>query len=158
MEELENEIRAIGKLCVGEVHKNVVTVFQHGNLPKSHYYFFDMELCNFNLENYLQRLWEPTNDETMSVKSQSRAIIRWSTRMNSVLNIMSQIACGLEYIHGHNEIHRDLKPRNSILPIVSSIDRSTVLFSEKEAVWKISDFGISAEGSTSMARTTRYSR
>jgi len=30
-----------------------------------------------------------------------------------IWTVMSQIASGVEYIHGEHQIHRDIKPRNS---------------------------------------------
>ena len=64
-EEMNSEIRAVVKLCTPGGHKNIIAVLRHGKLPNSHYYFFDMELCEFNLEQYINLLWQPTDLETM---------------------------------------------------------------------------------------------
>lgn len=35
-------------------------------------------------------------------------------RVMGIWNIVMQVANGLAFIHHHNEVHRDLKPRNGI--------------------------------------------
>jgi len=61
--EVQNEIHAVNKLCSESVaHENVVAVYRYGNLVNSPaVYFFDTELCKFNLDTYIPRLWEPTS-------------------------------------------------------------------------------------------------
>ena len=48
--------RNIEKLCKLGIHENIVSVLQHGKLSNSAFYFFDMKLCDFNLETYAQTL------------------------------------------------------------------------------------------------------
>jgi serine/threonine protein kinase len=108
LKDIQNEIRAVEKLCVKSTHENIVSVLQHGNLADSPYYFFDMDLCAFNLETYLLLLWKETKDDIGMEVPQCRD----RSSMRSIWNIMSQIANGLAFIHTHHEIHRDLKPRN----------------------------------------------
>jgi len=44
-EDIDNEVRAITKLCKSR-HSNIVHVIDHGPLkPDSAFYFIDMELC-----------------------------------------------------------------------------------------------------------------
>jgi len=45
----------------------------------------------------------------------------WRTDMN--LEVMYQIANGLDFIHRRNEIHRDVKPQNSTFFIERITDR-----------------------------------
>ena len=54
---MENEMRAISKLCNPGANSNIVSVLKWGRLRASPYFFFDMELCDFNLETYISRLW-----------------------------------------------------------------------------------------------------
>lgn len=114
-EEIANEIRAVLKLCRG-THENIIEVLGHGKLNNTSYHFIDMELCDFNLESYIDTLWSPVPDDekanldgTMNVKFQNP-----NFRMRYIWIIMHQIACGVAYIHSQKEVHRDLKPRNSI--------------------------------------------
>ena len=106
-EDIENEIRAINKLCSIR-HEHIVHVYTHGTLnPNSSYYCIDMELCSMNLEEYIQgkktaglRYWFPASTPE---------------DLLNVLEIMIQIMTGLSYIHGANEVHRDLNPQNGII-------------------------------------------
>jgi len=111
---VEREVHAIQRLCVGpETHRNIVQVMNHGLLWNSPYYYIDMELCDLNLEDYIQ---EKTPSNTVGslpcfIKGGGLdALIQTWT-------IMSQIASGVEYIHSEHQIHRDIKPGNGILVI-----------------------------------------
>ena len=116
-EEIQNEIRVVDKLCApATAQENIVIVLKHGTLRNSPYYFFDMELCDFNLEHYIPVLWEPTSLEKITLHSEKEAPVNFSSRMKYIWSIMCQIAKDLAFIHDQNEVHRDLKPRNSTKP------------------------------------------
>ena len=50
-------MRAVTKLCNSEMHVNIVAVLNFGKIPRSYFYFLDMEFCDFNLDTYIQRKW-----------------------------------------------------------------------------------------------------
>jgi serine/threonine protein kinase len=102
-EDIRNELRALDKLCTHHVD-NIVRLLRHDFLPQSVFYYIDMELCSFNLEDYIQGGWP----NGFGVKSHfaSRAIL-------VIWEILGDIAKGLAFIHSLKEVHRDLKPRNS---------------------------------------------
>jgi serine/threonine protein kinase len=109
--DIDNEVRAIMKLCGKENHKNIVSVLKWGELPNSAYYFIDMELCDLNLAVYIHRTDAPSPSESLpyfikDASSDLRALQIW--------NIMRHIAGGIKYIHSHNLVHRDVKPANGI--------------------------------------------
>jgi len=109
-ETIENEIRAIKKLCSGS-HPNIVEVLRIGELNKLSYYFIDMELCDISLYEYIYR------DDSKPLPDAVPYFIKDATSQVKELqiwNIMTQIANGVAFIHSHNEIHRDLKPQNSM--------------------------------------------
>lgn len=62
-------------------------------------YYIDMELCDSNLEQFIQ-------DRSLS----GTQVIS----MEQIWIIMLHIARGVAFIHTQEEIHRDIKPRNSI--------------------------------------------
>jgi len=111
-EDVRNEVRAVEKFCQpGGKCQNIVVVLRHGLLPNSPYYYFDMELCDFNLERFADNLWKPAAWEEML--GRARFDVDIDSRMKRVWGIMSHVASGVQYIHVHQEIHRDLKPENS---------------------------------------------
>jgi len=112
MHDVQNEIRAVDKLCEMGSHQNIVSVLQHGRLNNSASYFFDMELCDFNLETYAQTLWPQTTWEAM-LKPDDKSIVDLNMRIKQIWKVMKEIACGVLFIHLQGEVHRDLKPGNS---------------------------------------------
>ena len=134
IDDILNEVRAVKKLCNGD-NINIVRVTNHGTIQRS-FYFIDMELCNHNLETYMMELqWVPTAE---------------------VWDIMKDVANGLTYIHAQSQVHRDLKPRNSSHQIFK-VD-CLVLYSKHDQLWKVGDFGLTAEGTSKKKWTTRYMR
>jgi serine/threonine protein kinase len=97
-------------LCQSPGHENIVSVLRHGYLQNESYFFFDMELCQLNLDTYIKRDWTPTILQKMQYLTISMPP---RTRIRHVMLIMTQIVNGVSYIHAHKEIHRDLKPSNS---------------------------------------------
>ena len=84
-EDLENEIRAVDKLreAAAGQEENIVIVTSHGTLSDPLYYFFDMELCDFNLQHYI-----------------------------TVLGVANRINCRLEFeIEGNLDYYESNRPR-----------------------------------------------
>jgi len=94
---------------VNDVSRNIISVFKHGWLKKSPYYFIDMELCDLNLEAFIyseyisdfQMVFNPRSEPSKDVQ------------VRNMWMIMLDIVRGLRYIHRHGQVHRDIKPRNS---------------------------------------------
>lgn len=104
--QVDNELRAIGKLC-GGADENVVKVFNFRNrvtFDTEPCAFIDMESCDWNLDQYIGGMW-------------SYGIVHTTleVRRNEIWSIILQIAKGLKHIHGEKEVHRDLKPQNGII-------------------------------------------
>jgi serine/threonine protein kinase len=79
-------------------------------------YFFDMELCDFNLDTFAKTLWEPAPYEKLLFDSGPATADNIELRIKQILHIMEQIGAGLQFIHRYKQVHRDLKPENSIAP------------------------------------------
>jgi serine/threonine protein kinase len=111
-ESIKNEVRAVAKLCKPGTNKNIVSVFRHGTLTASHFYFLDMELCELNLEHYIERKWTPLITAKVPYFTNEQPT---RMRTSQIWDIMEDISSGVGFIHLQNEIHRDLKPRNGKL-------------------------------------------
>jgi serine/threonine protein kinase len=97
-------------------HRNIVQVLQHGWLQSDSYYFIDMELCGLTLGDYI-------NDRATFVQQSPNLLndpifvphdCPTQQHLLNVWTITHHIGQGLEFIHGEQYAHRDLKPDNSI--------------------------------------------
>src|SRR5271154_4477845 len=100
--EVLNEIRAAEKLCGPGANRNIVPLFHHGRLANSHYYFLDMELCDLNLEDYIQRKWPSMVKEQIELFVNVDQLDSKS-RQGQFWGIMRDIANGVAYIHSNGE-------------------------------------------------------
>jgi serine/threonine protein kinase len=62
-----------------------------------------------NLEDYIYGNSPKQESLPRFVKTASSLV-----KSSQIWNIMRQITSGIAFIHSHEEVHRDLKPRNSI--------------------------------------------
>jgi serine/threonine protein kinase len=108
--EILNEFRAIKKLCIPPSHENLVAVYRYGKLTESLYYYIDMEVCDLNLEEYIYEF----DFKNPSTSHEGQTLLALHTK--SLMQIMRDISRGLTFIHENREVHRDIKPRNSICP------------------------------------------
>jgi serine/threonine protein kinase len=76
--------------------------------------FIDMELCGINLHEYIKEARSETKTKyPCFIQNVSHAM-----SAAQIWNIMRQIASGVAFIHSLDEVHRDLKPKNSLSPRV----------------------------------------
>jgi serine/threonine protein kinase len=118
--DVNNEIKALDLLFRDGQHSNLVEVIKHGWLEMGgSFYFIDMELADLSLYDYIQYVFDnqplrsaigfgPGFDPIFSSKDCSQL-----QRLHSTCAIGSQVANGLEFVHGTGHVHRDLKPQNS---------------------------------------------
>jgi len=99
---VQKEVQAIEKLCGPGTHGNIVQVFDHGLLSQYPYYFIDMELCDFNLHDFIHR----------ETAESSEFVAQLDGSISQIWTIMSQLASAVEFIHGQGQVHRDIKPAN----------------------------------------------
>jgi len=71
-----------------------------------------MELCGLNLETFIHSEHMPSYERDFYplLKPGSQLPL---LRFESMWPIMLDIVNGLHFIHRHEQVHRDLKPRNS---------------------------------------------
>jgi len=121
-EDIANEIKAVTQLCAEGVHKNIVAVLNHGWLKSSPYYFIDMELCDFNLETFIYNIDFDRFKSDFETTGKSMEEVR----LGNLWTITIDIVRGLHFIHGHGQVHRDLKPRNGIASKGSHFNSSSL--------------------------------
>jgi serine/threonine protein kinase len=88
---------------------NIVQVFQYGKHEIGGGYYVDMELCDLNLDRYLE------GEELPNLKKWSelrKRAVQYGTT-SDIFDIVGDIIDGLIFIHGQGEAHRDLTPQNS---------------------------------------------
>lgn len=84
-----------------------------------------MEYCDINLEEYV-----------LCKRRNIHGLMDWDKAISAghgpfmVCAIMQQIMAGVSFIHGQNEVHRDLNPQNRTLQIRAMIDNSIIFIDE----------------------------
>jgi serine/threonine protein kinase len=76
--------------------------------------FFDMELCSGTLQDHIKGRfvqWMDYKDPNIPIKE----------KLSEMWSIMSQLASGVDFLHSHGVVHRDLKPTNSILTLYRAL-------------------------------------
>jgi len=116
--DVENEVKAISKICATDGNQNVICILKHGPLYSTDYYYIDMELCDINLADYIN----PAYDRTLLLpteelwKAKMPVVIMHTSKFRdhreNVYTIMGHIVSGLEFLHQHRLAHRDLKTKN----------------------------------------------
>lgn len=114
---IKNEMRIIDKVRENGGHSNIITILNYGRLNEERYYF-DMELCILNLEDYILGDFKSILGNR---KYYYPDFSRDTLSCLSLWGILSQIAQGLEFLHVNNEMHRDLKPRNGTISELLSL-------------------------------------
>jgi serine/threonine protein kinase len=71
-----------------------------------------MELCDLNLQTYINRKWTSTMEMLMPYFTIRD--VPPKLKLAQIWSIMEDIASGLDFIHSQGEVHRDLKPSNGI--------------------------------------------
>ena len=112
MTDIIKEFTVVQKLCEPGVHKNVVAVLGCGKLPAL-FCFIDMELCELNLGTYISRKWNQELEQSVPFLSEIHSSA--TREISQMGEVMTDIGRGVEYIHSHEMIHRDLKPQNGTL-------------------------------------------
>ena len=148
--DIEQEARAVNKLCMTP-HENIIKIYQHGRFsPESPNYYFDMELCDITLEEYIY-----------GRKTGVRGLVDWETAHKEgqheflVIAIMQELLRGLAFIHEQDEVHRDMTPQNGT---TSFNGVNSVLYSAASGWWKIADFGLTSSATSRRLRTTTGQR
>lgn len=111
VEDTNREANAILLLYKDGEHRNLIHVFSYGYKVEHGFFYIDMELCDFSLHDFIySKLSTPESINLWSIPEcsfQDTERASWNA-----WDIMEQISYGLEFMHGCNLVHRDLKPNN----------------------------------------------
>ena len=88
-------------------------------------YFIDMELCDLNLQDYIDRNWP----SAISLQMPFFTIdLPPRLKQTEIWSIMEDVTDGIEFIHSLDEVHRDIKPKNGKY-LIECVNSSPLLLS-----------------------------
>lgn len=115
--EEESIVQRIHKMWIDGRHANLIRVYRHGPIQGSVYgdYAIDMELCDYNLEIYL-------NKEQDLLTTQ-------------IFFIMSHLTEGIRFLHEQAIVYGRLKPKNgNLLSLNDNSNISSIVFNERKSM------------------------
>lgn len=113
VDDFETEVKAMKMVCQQRSHLNVIRLFDDGTIVPNSLYYIDMELCDINLEQYINGIGTIVGFHRLRDWAKSEPDLFLITA------IMQQLLSGLAFIHMQGQVHRDLKPRNGKLGSLS---------------------------------------
>jgi serine/threonine protein kinase len=127
-------------------HENIIKLLQPGFLPLNDRPYLLLEYLNGGnlleyLESYVMRTY---NNNKQKPKQMSTSLIQPPPLiriLNLVKKIMSQLLKGLNHLHQHRFIHRDLKPQNLLISTNNNNNDDSDNFNKIV----IADFGLARE-------------
>jgi serine/threonine protein kinase len=104
-------------------HANIINTFDHSWLKgSSKVYYIDMELANLTLADYIYNEGNPLSLDAEAIQPLSPVFVDRKScsllkRAYNMWIIGLQIGLGLEFMHGLELVHRDLKPTNGMVSV-----------------------------------------
>lgn len=110
MEDMKRETANI--LNLGS-HPNLVNVIGHATLENTNLtsYYIDMELCDYDLHEYIYSIRAGKCLIRALQGSDASVVLK---ELLDMLKVMNDITNAAMYIHRKGNVHRDIKPKNSM--------------------------------------------
>lgn len=101
--------------------QNIIEILDHGWIKSYfNFYYIDMELCDLSLRDYID-YHQLKKESFFDANTMQATTPVFTQRHRTVLEkfqnmwmIGLHIARGLEFMHAHKQVHRDLNPRNGM--------------------------------------------
>jgi serine/threonine protein kinase len=115
-EDVDNEAKATTAILKAGRHVNIIEFFEHGWLRgENRVYYIDMELADITLSDYIA-CFRTNQVPSLSIHQPEflhpSDALPFDARLVNALEICRHLACGLEFLHFHECVHRDVKPSN----------------------------------------------
>lgn len=109
---LDPELSRIDNLWIEGKHKNLIRVLRQGFLPDRSFYYIDMCLYDYNLEEFINKTGRALEYLGWSDANECQ---RCRLSVAQILDLFPQIAQGVQFLHQNGIIYQNLTPRNGII-------------------------------------------